>query len=145
MLAGTMLFFIGCATEDVVGRGVQDISLTVNDMFNRWAYISLPVHEVVRSSPLGDTHEDVLWMLRTDWDIALCNGTIWINSGSSSKGKGGITWIPVDHNDTNNLRAPPYQADIRQTVTIKSVEIGRKYPFFLLNSCLLMSIRMTIV
>ena len=91
MLAGMMLLLAGCATEDAVGRGVQDVSLTVNDVPNRWTYVSLSAHEVVGSSSLGDTHEDALWMLRTDWDIAFCNGMIRTNSGSSGKGKGGIT------------------------------------------------------
>ena len=95
----------------------------VDDVPNRWTYVSLSAHEVVGSSSLGDTHEDALWMLRTDWDIAFCNGMIRTNSGSSGKGKGGITWTPVDYDDIENLRAPSYQTDTRQTVTVKSVEI----------------------
>lgn len=123
MLVGLMLLLAGCATEDAVGRGVQDVSLTVNDVPNRWTYVSLSAHEVVGSSSLGDTHEDALWMLRTDWDVAFCNGMIRTNSGSSGKGKGGITWTPVDYDDIENLRAPSYQTDTRQTVTVKNVEI----------------------
>lgn len=122
MLAGMMLLLAGCATEDAVGRGVQDVSLTVDDVPNRWTYVSLSAREVVGSSSLGDTHEDALWMLRTDWDIAFCNGMIRTNSGSSGKGKGGITWTPVDYDDVDNLRAPSYLTDTRQTVTVKSVE-----------------------
>ena len=118
-----MLLLAGCATEDAVGRGVQDVSLTVNDVPNRWTYVSLSAHEVVGSSSLGDTREDALWMMRTDWDIAFCNGMIRTNSGSSGKGKGGITWTPVDYDGIENLRAPSYQTDTRQTVTVKSVEI----------------------
>ncbi len=111
MLAGLMLLLAGCATEDAVGRGVQDVSLTVDDVPNRWTYVSL------------SAHEDALWMMRTDWDVAFCNGMIRTNSGSSGKGKGGITWTPVDYDDIENLRAPSYQTDTRQTVTVKSVEI----------------------
>lgn len=85
--------------------------------------VSLSAHEVVGSSCLGDTREDALWMMRTDWDIAFCNGMIRTNSGSSGKGKGGITWTPVDYDGIENLRAPSYQTDTRQTVTVKSVEI----------------------
>lgn len=85
--------------------------------------VSLSAREVVGSSSLGDAREDALWMLRTDWDIAFCNGMIRTNSGSSGKGKGGITWTPVDYDDVDNLRAPSYQTDTRQTVTVKSVEI----------------------
>ncbi len=123
MLAGMMLLLAGCATEDAVGRGVQDVSLTVDDVPNRWTYVSLSAREVVGSSSLGDTREDALWMMRTDWDIAFCNGMIRTNSGSSGKGKGGITWTPVDYDDVDNLRAPSYLTDTRQTVTVKSVEI----------------------
>lgn len=123
MLAGMMLLLAGCATEDAVDRGVQDVSLTVDDVPNRWTYVLLSAHEVMGSSSLGDTHEDDLWMLRTDWDIAFCNGMIRTNSGSSGKGKGGITWTPVDYDDVDNPRAPSYQTDTRQTVTVKSVEI----------------------
>lgn len=122
MLPIMMLLLAGCATEDAVGCVAQDVSLTVDDVPNRWTYVSLSGHEVVGSSSLGDTHEDALWMLRTDWDIAFCNGMIRTNSGSSGKGKGGITWIPVDYDDIDNLRAPSYQTDTRQTVTVKSVE-----------------------
>lgn len=122
MLAGMMLLLAGCATEDAVGRGVQDVSLTVDDVPNRWTYVSLSAREVVGSSSLGDTREDALWMMRTDWDIAFCNGMIRTNSGSSGKGKGGITWTPVDYDDVDNLRAPSYLTDTRQTVTVKSVE-----------------------
>lgn len=122
MLASMMLLLAGCATEDAVGRGVQDVSLTVNDVPNRWTYVSLSAHVVVGSSSLGDAREDALWMMRTDWDIAFCNGMIRTNSGSSGKGKGGITWTPVDYDGIENLRAPSYQTDTRQTVTVKSVE-----------------------
>ncbi|MFR5270619.1 MAG: HmuY family protein [Hoylesella buccalis] len=123
MLGGLMLLLAGCATEDAVGRGVQDVSLTVDDVPNRWTYVSLSAHEVVEAAPWAILHEDALWMLRTDWDIAFCNGMIRTNSGSSGKGKGGITWTPVDYDDVDNLRAPSYQTDTRQTVTVKSVEI----------------------
>ena len=81
MLAGMMLLLAGCATEDAVGRGVQDVSLTVDDVPNRWTYVSLSAREVVGSSSLGDTREDALWMMRTDWDIWQREGWYHVDTG----------------------------------------------------------------
>ena len=52
---------------------------------------------------LGDSIAEKTWSQRTDWDIAICNGMIRTNSGTSGIGHGGIVNIMPDFYETADV------------------------------------------
>ena len=58
---------------------------------NTWTYISLDKGATVGTSNLGDIEADKSWHDRTDWDVALCNGAIRTNGGTSGKDADTVT------------------------------------------------------
>ena len=65
-----------------------------------WTYLSLRQGTTVGTSALADDEADTQWASRTDWDIALCNGHIRTNSGTSGHSQGGIAVSPADYDAT---------------------------------------------
>ena len=82
-----------------------------------WTYISLSKGTTVGTSELGDAETDKLWYDRTDWDVALCNGAIRTNGGTSGKGKGAIMSMPQSFDNVAPSAITSFHADV-DTVTI---------------------------
>lgn len=82
-----------------------------------WTYISLNNGKTVGTSELGDEAADRLWRDRTDWDIALCNGVIRTNGGTSGRGQGAITSSPQSFESVDPSAVSTLQVDA-DTVTV---------------------------
>lgn len=82
-----------------------------------WTYISLGDGKTVGTSDLGDDEADRSWHDRTDWDIALCNGIIRTNSGTSGRGQGGIMSSPQSFDNIVPSAVASLHADT-DTVTV---------------------------
>lgn len=95
----------------VYGPGDGDVILSVDLVDNQWTYVSLGEGCVVGRSPLGDAVADSAWARRLDWDVALCNGQIRTNGGTSGHGRGGMALAPDGYEQTDAARAVPLQSD----------------------------------
>lgn len=84
---------------------------------NTWTYISLAKGATIGTSNLGDTEADKSWHDRTDWDVALCNGAIRTNGGTSGKGQGSIMSTPQNFDNVDPSAITSLHADA-DTVTI---------------------------
>ena len=84
---------------------------------NTWTYISLDKGATVGTSNLGDIEADKSWHDRTDWDVALCNGAIRTNGGTSGKGQGAIMSTPQNFDNVDQAAITSLHADA-DTVTI---------------------------
>ena len=84
---------------------------------NTWTYISLDKGATVGTSNLGDIEADKSWHDRTDWDVALCNGAIRTNGGTSGKGQGAIMSTPQNFDNVDPSAITSLHADA-DTVTI---------------------------
>lgn len=84
---------------------------------NTWTYISLAKGATVGTSNLGDIEADKYWHDRTDWDVALCNGAIRTNGGTSGKGQGSIMSTPQNFDNVAPSAITSLHADA-DTVTI---------------------------
>ena len=82
-----------------------------------WTYISLTKGVAVGTSDLGDTDADKAWHDRTDWDVALCNGAIRTNGGTSGKGQGAIMSTPQSFDNVDPSAITSLHADA-DTVTV---------------------------
>ena len=82
-----------------------------------WTYISLAKGTTVGTSDLGDTDADKAWHDRTDWDVALCNGAIRTNGGTSGKGQGAIMSTPQSFDNVDPSAITSLHADV-DTVTV---------------------------
>lgn len=82
-----------------------------------WTYISLGNGTTVGTSNLGDTEADKSWHDRTDWDVALCNGAIRTNGGTSGKGQGAIMSTPQSFDNVDPSAITSLHADA-DTVTV---------------------------
>lgn len=114
-----MLFAASCASENSeVVTEQQDAILTVPFAKNQWTYISLRNNKVLGTCPAKDTLAEKSWSGRSDWDIAICNGHIRTNSGTSGNGRGGITTSPYPYDETDVSSATSFSAD-KDTVTLR--------------------------
>ena len=82
-----------------------------------WTYISLASGQTVGTSSLGDDEADKAWHDRTDWDVALCNGAIRTNGGTSGKGQGAIMSSPQSFENVDPSAVSSFYADA-DTVTV---------------------------
>jgi|WetSurMetagenome_2_1015567.scaffolds.fasta_scaffold1058278_1 hypothetical protein len=78
----------GCAVEEESPSAEHVLSIPAVN--NQWTYISLSNNSVLGSCALGDSVKEKQWFTRLDWDIAVCNGIIKTNSGTSGLGLGGV-------------------------------------------------------
>ncbi len=120
LLCGVALFAVSCLSNNGLG-GDGDTESETNQSYEStlelsieddiWRYISLSMGEVVGQSLFGDDEMDAEWAKRSDWDIALCNGFIRTNSGSSGSGSGGIQISDVDYDDIESVPQSGYSVD----------------------------------
>ena len=73
--------------------------------------------KTVGTSDLGDIDAEKSWQKRTDWDVALCNGAIRTNSGTSGAGKGGIMSSPQEFDNLDASAVTSFYVDA-DTVTV---------------------------
>lgn len=83
-----MILCSACVREGSVSDEDRVMRIELQD--NVWTYISLTEGKVVGTGKLGSEEDDSAWAARQDWDIALCNGAIRTNGGSSGRGKAAI-------------------------------------------------------
>lgn len=83
-----MILCPACVREGSVSDEDRVMRIELQD--NAWTYISLTEGKVVGTGKLGSEEDDSAWAARQDWDIALCNGAIRTNGGSSGQGKAAI-------------------------------------------------------
>lgn len=83
-----MILCAACVRESSVSDEDRVMRIELQD--NVWTYISLTEGKVVGTGKLGSEEDDSAWAARQDWDIALCNGAIRTNGGSSGRGQAAI-------------------------------------------------------
>lgn len=86
-----MILCAACVREGSVSDEDRVMRIELKD--NAWTYISLTEGKVVGTGKLGSEEDDSAWAARQDWDIALCNGAIRTNGGSSGRGQAAILEI----------------------------------------------------
>lgn len=91
--------------------------MSVSILPDTWTYISLSDGKTVGTSDLGDIDAEKSWQKRTDWDVALCNGAIRTNSGTSGAGKGGIMSSPQEFDNLDASAVKSFYVDA-DTVTV---------------------------
>jgi len=91
--------------------------MSVSIQPDTWTYISLSDGKTVGTSDLGDADAEKSWHNRTDWDIALCNGVIRTNSGTSGVGQGGIMSTPQGFDNVDASAVTSFNVDA-DTVTV---------------------------
>ena len=104
-----------CSEDSSVSNIKSDGIMAIPNTPNSWTYVSLEKSKVVGSCALSDTAAQRAWSLRTDWDVAICNGMIRTNSGTSGRGQGGITHTTTPFEQIEDPAAPTYETD-RDTV-----------------------------
>lgn len=85
-----LIMLICSACDHKVEVSDEDKVIRVELQDNVWTYISLTEGKVIGTGKLGSEEDDTAWAARIDWDIALCNGIIRTNGGSSGQGEAGI-------------------------------------------------------
>ncbi len=84
----TTLLLTACATDNADNGIVSEGLLTIPNVADQWTYVSLTEGRVVGTCSLTDTVAQRQWAMRTDWDLATCNGMIRTNGGDSGRGQG---------------------------------------------------------
>ena len=111
------LLMAACATD---GEGSGVIShglLTLPNLPNQWTYVSLRQGRVLGTCQLTDTAAQRQWVLRTDWDLATCNGMLRTNGGAWGTGQGGAAVTSTDY-ETTDAAQPTNYANDRDTVAV---------------------------
>lgn len=103
------------ATDDMSHDNILQVTFTKNS----WTYLSLTQNKVMGTCAMKDTVAEKAWSKRMDWDIAICNGHIRTNSGTSGQGMGGITVSSRSYDDTDAASATTFATD-KDTVTIRT-------------------------
>ena len=96
-----MLLLTACNKDNDANDVVSEGLLTVPNVPGQWTYISLTEGRVVGSCALTDSAAQHQWALRTDWDLAICDGMIRTNGGDSGVGQGAIAVSPDDYETTD--------------------------------------------
>ena len=115
LLSLAAFLFAACSGEDASApASVAEKSNTLNIQTkqDQWTYVSMSSGKVVGTSALGDSAAEASWKNRTDWDIAVCNGIIRTNSGTSGNGEGGIVNSSVSYEETANVPDTRYHVDV---------------------------------
>ena len=115
-LACLSLLAAACSTEHPLATGgpAADRMAVIPNVKGRWTYFSMVTHTVVGTCAVTDTLAQQAYAARTDWDIAIADGRIRTNSGTSGPGDGGIAPSPYDYEHTE-----PDMPDIFQTDSIR--------------------------
>lgn len=102
-LIALMILCSSCVREDSVSNEDRVMRIELQD--NVWTYISLTEGKVIGTGQLGSEEDDSSWASREDWDIALCNGAIRTNGGSSGLGEAGILEVSAPY-ETVSIDSP---------------------------------------
>lgn len=112
-----MMLFPSCADDDDSASSTSQ-QLTVPDLPDHWTYISLRSGRVLGTCALSDSLALQVWADRTDWDLALCNGLMRTNGGTSGPGQGGLSVSPSPFSAVR-----PYDLDSLETDCIQSIMV----------------------
>lgn len=114
LLSFTVILFAGCSSDDASrsASDAQNRTINLQTKQDQWTYISMSSGKVVGTCALGDSVAEKSWKNRTDWDIAVCNGIIRTNSGTSGIGKGGIVNSNLPYDETVNVPDAQYHVDM---------------------------------
>lgn len=106
------LLLMACADGNSPAGIMSEGTLSVRATADMWTYISLRGEgQVVGRCALADTAAQRAWRMRTDWDLAICNGMIRTNGGASGIGQGAAAVIHAPWEDVRTPVAPAYHTD----------------------------------
>lgn len=118
-----LMFLLSCSDRDADRAKVEvktELSLTVEP--GKWTYFSLSDSLVKGTSEIGNSEEDRKWAARRDWDIAVSEGGIRTNGGSSGDGIGALAIITdsiYSIASEESLTSLDYKADTLDVTVIK--------------------------
>lgn len=112
-LACLSLLAAACSAEHHLATGgpAADRMTVIPNVKGRWTYFSMVTHTVVGTCAVTDTLAQQAYAARTDWDIAIADGRIRTNSGTSGPGDGGIAPSPYDYEHTEPDMPAIFQTD----------------------------------
>ena len=117
----SLLSLASCSKGDEDNSSTSTTNaMSVNIQPDTWTYISLSDGKIVGTSELGDTDAEKAWHDRIDWDVALCNGIIRTNSGTSGIGRGGIMSSPQSFDNVDASAVTSFNVDA-DTVTVRRI------------------------
>ena len=104
-LACLSLLAAACSAEHPLATGgpAADRMTVIPNVKGRWTYFSMVTQT--------DTLAQQAYAARTDWDIAIADGRIRTNSGTSGPGDGGIAPSPYDYEHTEPDMPAIFQTD----------------------------------
>lgn len=106
------LFLFSCSQDETNNAtNLEEKNIEIPNIPNKWTYISLSQGTTIGSCELDDTLTQKEFYKRTDWDIAICNGIIRTNSGTSGIGKGGITTTETTFQNVDIFMTTLYNMD----------------------------------
>lgn len=115
LLFVSLLAFASCSSDNGSDSDESKVtaqgSLDIPTQADTWTYVSLQDGKTIGTCALGDSTSESQWAKRKDWDIAVCNGIIRTNSGSSGQGKGGITQTSAAFDVVDQAPDNEYQVD----------------------------------
>ncbi len=102
-----------CSAEQplTTGGSTADHTVVIPNVKGQWTYFSLKTHTVVGTCAATDTLAQQAYAARTDWDIAISDGRIRTNSGTSGPGDGGIALSPYGYEQTDPAMTVKIQTD----------------------------------
>ncbi|MCD8317683.1 MAG: HmuY family protein [Paraprevotella sp.] len=107
-----ILFGSSCSTEQsLTDNSSADHTVVIPNVKGQWTYFSLKTQRVVGTCLTTDTLAIQSYARRTDWDIAIADGLIRTNSGTSGPDKGGIVPSAYDYEQTLLGTPAEYQVD----------------------------------
>lgn len=106
----TIFVISACSENDNTSQNKEG-TINVQTVQDKWTYVSLASGKIVGTSTLGDSTAEATWQHRMDWDIALCNGMIRTNSGTSGNGHAGIVSSPATYEQADVAPEGDYQID----------------------------------
>lgn len=109
-----MILCSACVREGSVSNEDRVMRIELQD--NVWTYISLTEGKVVGTGKLGSEEDDSAWAARQDWDIALCNGAIRTNGGSSGGGKAAILEVAEPYETVGTDSPATLDSDLAEFV-----------------------------
>lgn len=112
-LACLSLLAAVCSAEHPLATGdpATDRMSVIPNVKGQWTYFSMVTHTVVGTCAVTDTLAQQAYAARTDWDIAIADGRIRTNSGTSGPGDGGIAPSPYDYEHTEPDMPAIFQTD----------------------------------